>query len=310
MLVRYARWLEETKGRWFEPDLAAYRDSLLEKIKPVSARAYVSTVRGRYRRILKDNSLRDTLFQVAGERLAELGMDDTLTNRKAVVDEIITRIDNAISPEHSQVKVTKVQDKPDEETGFRLNPVQVDALRNQMQGNDLSTLRNRGIIAILLGTGIREQELCDLSVKDLHQTYGGLPAVHVRHGKNDKERMVVLGENLWCIAVVEKWLDAAGIKEGPVFRGVFKGNKMLRPGRLTTRGIRLIMSQFSLDGRQIRAHDLRKTYAKAFYDATKNIVALAQNLGHTGNSIKTTMAYIGNLNAEDRASEALYNPWI
>jgi site-specific recombinase XerD len=71
----------------------------------------------------------------------------------------------------------------------------------------------------MLCTGIREAELCALTVEDLRQRLGGSLALHVCQGKGAKERLVPYGALEWVLAIVEAWLRIASVTDGPVFRG-------------------------------------------------------------------------------------------
>ena len=53
-----------------------------------------------------------------------------------------------------------------------------------------TALRDKLIMMLMLDTGIRVSELCDLQMGDYVQKRGQL---HVRHGKGDKERMLFVG---------------------------------------------------------------------------------------------------------------------
>lgn len=107
-------------------------------------------------------------------------------------------------------------------------------------------LRDTAVIALMLCTGIREGELSALEVKDLRQKLGGELALLVLEVKGTKERLVPYGELDWCLVVVDKWLEAAGISSGPVFRGLYKGGKKLRPGRLSLRAIEYITTAYPI----------------------------------------------------------------
>ena len=161
----------------------------------------------------------------------------------------------------------------------------------------------------MLCTGIREAEAAALDVEDLRQTFGGELALHVRHGKGAKARLIPWGELDWGLVVVETWLKAAGIESGAVFRGFYKGGQRLRPGRLTTRAIQYILREYpiTIDGqaRTVAPHDLRRTYARRLYEAGADLVAIQQNLGHA--STKTTLGYIGVLDTARRRAPAVYS---
>ena len=108
---------------------------------------------------------------------------------------------------------------------------------------------------------------------------------------------------------VDKWLERTGIGAGPVFRGFYKGNRKLRPGRLSLRAIEYVVGSYPVmvDGEMItvRPHDLRRTYARRLYDAGFDLVAIQQSLGHA--DVKTTLGYIGTLDAEQRKPPAVFS---
>jgi integrase len=169
----------------------------------------------------------------------------------------------------------------------------------------------------MLCTGIREQELCNLEVLDLRQKVDGKLALHVREGKGAKTRLVPYGALDWCLVIVDRWLDVAGIIEGPVFRAVSKAGAVLS-GNLTTRAIQQITAGYTRDGQHIggypipvdselcyaRPHDLRRTYARRLYDAGVAVKAIQENLGHA--SQETTLGYIGDLDFDQRQPPAVY----
>ena len=55
----------------------------------------------------------------------------------------------------------------------------------------------------------------------------------------------------------------------------------------------------------VRPHDLRRIYARRLYDVGVDLVAIQQNLGHA--SLKTTLGYIGELDASKRRPPAVYS---
>ena len=298
-LTKYASWLACDGRLWHQPDLLAYRDHLLDGgYKPSTVSAHLSTVRARYADIARD---RDLFYAIAAQRT------DDLLERKAIVDEIITRIGNAIDPEAARVKTKIRQDRPDVDH-LRLTSAQGSALMAAPGVAMLLGLRDTAVIALMLCTGIREAELSALNVPDLRQRLGGELALHVREGKGCKERLVPYGELSWVLAIEDKWLDAAGITDSAVFRGFYKGNHSLRRGRLRERQIQNLLKRYPImvDGRvtKVKPHDLRRTYARRLYEAGVDPVAIQQNLGHA--QLETTLGYIGTLGADKRRAPAVY----
>ena len=308
-LGAFATWLEDTVRSWNTPDLPAWRDSLLETHKPSSTAAYLATIRGRYRELLKEDATRTALFDQAGAILQEQGQADDPANRAAIVGELVTRLENAVDPARSEVKQEIRQDKIDAEHGTRLTKEQASALIASPGLSTLIGLRDTAMLALMLCTGVREQELCNLTVADLRATVNGELCLHVREGKGKKSRAVFYGGGVWCLAIVDKWTAAAGIKSGPVFRGFYRGGRRLRAGKLTTRSIQKIVGGYPVmvDGQltRVKPHDLRRTFARRCYDEHMDAIAIQQNLGHS--DLSTTLKYIGVLDAEKRRPPALYS---
>lgn len=224
----FGTWLHVVGGDWLDPDLNAYRDYLLTTptqrtgapLKLTSVAAHLSTIRGAYAALLDDNGTRRGLYALLDPTL-------TLADKKAAVDEALTRLHNATGPRAGQVKFTHKQDIEDS-AGRRLTARQANALLQSPGLDTLKGLRDTAMIALLLCTGIRAAELCALQVADLRQHVGGELALRVAHGKGDKQRLISYGDLDWSLALAEKWLALAGIAEGPVFRGMYKGGRRLR----------------------------------------------------------------------------------
>jgi site-specific recombinase XerD len=307
-LAKFQVWIAAQERPWHDPDLAAYRDAMLADGKAASTvAAHLSTIRGRYVAILRNNATREALYNLAAKTLRETDQEDTPANRKAFVDEIVTRLENATNPRAAPVRVRTRQDHPDT-SHLRMTAEQASALMAAPGLETLRGVRDTGIIAMMLCTGVREAELATLAVSDLRQHLGGELALHVREGKGCKERLIPYGELSWVLAIVDCWLTAAGIWSGPVFRGLYKGGARLRPGRLSVRAIQYILAGYPMmvGGNMVtaRPHDLRRTYARRLYEAGVDLVAIQQNLGHA--DIKTTLGYIGALDASKRRAPAIY----
>jgi site-specific recombinase XerD len=281
---------------------------LAQNYAPATIRAHLSTVRARYRRLLRDNDLRDALEIAIREGLEAQGQSYSPADVEALVRRKLDRMENAIDPATSPVTNKTSQDRPDA-AHLRLTQEQANALLAAPGLDDLRGLRDTAVIALLLCTGIREAELSALKVRDLRQHLGGELALHVQLGKGRKERLVPYGELDWVLVIVDAWLDAADITEGPVFRGFYRGNKTLRSGPLSVRAIQYLLRRYPIavhgDLVTVKPHDLRRTYARRLYEAGMAPVEIQQNLGHAG--LKTTLGYIGTLDADQRRPPAVYS---
>ena len=310
-------WVALTGRNWLTPDLAVYRDFLLNervridlltgseieaRLSPSTVQAHLATIRGRYQEILRDNYVRQKLYNVAPPQLG-------IADKKAFVDEILVRLQNATHPSTATVEVAIVQDAADSEY-LRLKPDEVRALLRAPGINTLHGLRDTAMMALMVCTGIREAELVALDVPDIKQKLNGEVSIHIREGKGNKARLVPYGALDWCVLYVEEWLSSAKIYRGSVFRGFYKGNKHVRPTRISTRAVNHIMNRYSImiDGelREVKPHDLRRTYARNAYENGMDLERIRQNLGHT--SLQTTQTYIGELDVQQRRPPRMFNP--
>ncbi|GAB4531300.1 MAG: hypothetical protein OHK0046_52040 [Anaerolineae bacterium] len=314
---RFIQWLTENHQRWYDPDLVAYRDYLLQEreLSPISVQAHLSTIRGRYNALLKDNAILTLLEAAATEALTEQEIDPTPAEVQAVVERTLNRIRNSIDPNTTRMRLVRKQDAADSDN-IRLTPEQVHALLRSSGIETPKGIRDTAIIAMIVCTGIREMELCNLDVPDLRQHLDGELALRVREGKGAKQRLVPYGPLDWCLLFVDRWLTLANITEGPVFRGFYKGGKRVRVDRLTPRGVidvvanidtqrsRVILIHGEL--RTVHVHDLRRTYARNAFDAGMDMYRIQQNLGHA--TIDTTLKYIGASAGEERRPPAMFEP--
>lgn len=311
-------WLSTTGTTWHNPDLAAYRDYLMSEgrqrrdkhtggmvdappLRKASAASHLSTIRGRYKALLDSNTTRDYLYSLTPT-------DATPADKYAFVQEAITRLQNATLPSVSKVTVVNKQDTSDADH-LRLTEGQANALIGAPGTHTLKALRDTALIVLMLCSGIRAAEAAALDMVDLRQRLGGELALHVREGKGSKQRLIPYGNYEYALMILEVWLKRAGIEDGAVFRGFFKGGKRVRSHRLTTRQIRRIVKHYpvTIDAhqRKVEPHDLRRTYARRCYEDGMALLAIQQNLGHA--SVETTQDYIGTLDVDARKPSRAYS---
>ncbi|MBZ0292318.1 MAG: tyrosine-type recombinase/integrase [Anaerolineae bacterium] len=300
----FFRWLQATKHSWLDPDLAAHRDYLLDEIglSPVSVTAHLATIRSRYRSLMRDPSMRKSLYVLTPDNASP-------ADRKALVDEVFERLRNRLDPESASVPVPIDQDHPDSHQ-LRLTPDQAKRLMQQPGMDSLRGIRDTAVLALFLCTGIREAELCGIDVEDLRHTLSGELALYIRAGKGRKRRLIPYGELDWVLVYVDRWLENAGIESGAVFRGFYKGNKTLRKTRISKRAVSYLVTAYPItiggETQVVQPHDLRRTYAHRLYEAGVDINRIRQNLGHT--NLQTTLGYIGELDAHQRRPPAIFDP--
>lgn len=311
-LNRFCEWQLSTGNSWHLPDLAAWRDQLIdiEGLKAKTAGDYLSTVRSAYRHFLRSNEARQWLY--------DLMPSDLSPERKlALMTEFETRLRNAIDPNNAPITIIEVQDEGDTDHLW-LTPSQVATLILTPGVDTLKGLRDTAMMALMLCTGVRAAELLALDVDDLQVMFGSTLALRIKSGKGSKQRLIPYGAQDWGLTLTQQWLDRAGISSGAVFVGMRKGDNfyLTKEGkrvRLSERSLEYTLQSYpiSIDGelRTATPHDLRRTYARQLYLTGTDLTAIQQNMGHEGQDI--TLGYIGTLDVRQREPDDAYGTtWL
>ena len=178
------------------------------------------------------------------------------------------------------------------------NILTVDEALRLLQAPDLSTLRgfrDRVILELLYGTGIRSKELRGVKVSDLDTSGGSLT---IRRGKGGRGRVLPLGQGL-C-QLLEEYLAMVrptlhGNKRGPacrlaeseaLFPGGAQGGEM--SGTQLTETVRFYARKAALEKR-VTPHALRHACATHMLQNGAPIRHVQELLGHV--QLNTTMVY-------------------
>jgi integrase/recombinase XerD len=171
-----------------------------------------------------------------------------------------------------------------------LTEIEVTALIDAVVGDEPVALRDRAILEVLYGTGIRISELVGLSLGDVDLDGALLRAF----GKGSKERIVPLGR--MARRALAEWFDRGRPALEPkrwARRGdadaVFLNH---RGGRLTRAGAWLVVKGHATSvglGAKLSPHVLRHSCATHLLDHGADIRAVQELLGHV--SISTTQIY-------------------
>ncbi|MFN8466329.1 MAG: tyrosine-type recombinase/integrase [Caldilineaceae bacterium] len=172
--------------------------------------------------------------------------------------------------------------------GNWLTQQQAQALLDAPDTDSLKGMRDRAILAVLLGCGLRREEAASLTVEHLQQREGRWVIVDLA-GKRNKVRSVPMPS--WAKYAVDTWLVAACIGSGVVFRPVNKGGRV-QPGPMTAQAIYNTVSEYAANvGVTVHPHDLRRTFAKLAHKGNAPIEQIQLSLGHS--SVQTTERYLG-----------------
>jgi integrase len=171
--------------------------------------------------------------------------------------------------------------------GNWLTQAQAQALLDAPDTATVKGLRDRAILAVLLGCGLRREECAALTVKHLQQREGRWVIVDLE-GKRNKKRSVPMAS--WAKYAVDAWLLAGGISEGAIFRAVNKGGRV--GDGMTAQAIYNAVSEYAGKlGLTVHPHDLRRTFAKLAHKGSAPLEQIQLSLGHS--SVQTTERYLG-----------------
>lgn len=167
----------------------------------------------------------------------------------------------------------------------------VNALLDAPVGDEPLVRRDRAMLEVLYGTGIRISELVGLSLADVDLDGALLRAF----GKGSKERIVPLGRP--ARRSLEAWLDAGGrgavVPERWARRGDAEAIFLNARGRrLTRQGAWLLVKHYGDQiglGAKLSPHVLRHSCATHMLDHGADIRAVQELLGHA--TISTTQVY-------------------
>lgn len=157
--------------------------------------------------------------------------------------------------------------------------------------------RERAIILVLVDTGLRVQELCDLTIADYDQKRQRL---HVRHGKGDKGRFVILGDRA-CKAIWRYMASREKVRPNdPLF--ATKTDEHIERNNLR-RMLQTIGENAGVTN--VFPHRFRHTFAIQFLRNGGNVILLRELLGHR--SLEMVMRY-ARVAEQDIEKAALHSP--
>ena len=172
--------------------------------------------------------------------------------------------------------------------GNWLTAKQAQALLNAPDATTKKGRRDRAILAVLLGCGLRRSEVAALTFKHIQQRDGRWCIVDLV-GKHGRVRTVPMPT--WVRVAIDAWASAAGITDGPVFRSVNRGGKV-RESALSEKVVWQLIRPYAEAGvAGIAPHDCRRTCAKLCRAAGGELEQIQMLLGHA--SVQTTERYVG-----------------
>lgn len=160
---------------------------------------------------------------------------------------------------------------------------------NAVGDRTLLEKRDSAMMAFLLGCGLRRGELVALKLNQLQRREDHWVIVDLV-GKGGRLRTVPIPD--WCKCRVDCWLEAAGVKEGIVFRRMLKGGARAEAG-ITPESVWNVVKRYAKQAgiENLAPHDLRRSCARLCHGSGGELEQIQFLLGHA--SVQTTERYIG-----------------
>jgi site-specific recombinase XerD len=174
-------------------------------------------------------------------------------------------------------------------TGNWLTVHQAEKLINAPNIETLKGKRDRALLAVLIGCGLRREETALLTLEHIQQRDARWVIVDMR-GKGGRIRTVPMPS--WTKVATDVWTLAAGFNAGRVFRPVNKADRLCG-NSMTAQSIFETVKKYAAEIglKEIAPHDLRRTFAKLAHKGRAALEQIQLSLGHA--SIQTTERYLG-----------------
>ena len=173
--------------------------------------------------------------------------------------------------------------------GNWLSAEQAKALLQTPDRETMTGKRDRAILAVLLGCGLRRSEAVRLNMEHFQRRDEHWAIVDL-FGKGGHVRSVPVPD--WVKQSVDDWTDAAGVQTGRVFRCVVRNGFVWGEG-ITEKVIWWVVWRDAKQAKlgRIAPHDLRRTCARLCHVAGGESEQIQFLLGHV--SVQTTEQYLG-----------------
>lgn len=198
--------------------------------------------------------------------------------------------ENALLPREVADSIARVKGprRLGRRTGRWLSAEQAQALITSPPAHTIRGRRDRAILALLIGTGLRRHELADLQSEQLCRRDARWIIADLK-GKGGRVRTVPVAD--WVMRFVRDWIATAPVADGSLFRSVRKDGA-IGSRSMSAQAIMIVVAGWSgAIGLRVAPHDLRRTFAHLAHQAGTPIEQIQFSLGHS--SVATTELYLG-----------------
>ena len=199
-----------------------------------------------YRTTLEQRSLSASSIQVQMSAIRRLAAE--MADNGMLDPQTALLISKVRGPRHNGVRV-----------GNWLSLQQAEELLALPDTRTMKGKRDRAVLGLLLGAGLRRSELCALRFDHLQQREGRWVIADLI-GKHARIRTVPVPG--WSKAAVDLWAEAAQLSSGCVFRPLNKSGHVIGDGLTPQSVFQIVKTYGQRLGIHLAPHDLRRSYAK------------------------------------------------
>ena len=216
----------------------------------------------------------------------------TINQRLSAVRKLaMEAADNGFMPPEQAAAISRVKGakQAGTRTGHWLTREQAESLLGCTNPATLRGIRDRALLAVLIGCGLRCREMTLLTVEHL-QLRDARWVVLDLVGKGRRVRTIPMPS--WTKHAIDTWITTSTISSGFLFRPLNKSGRIIGE-KMTTRGVFEIVQHagVAIGVPGLAPHDLRRTFAKLAHHGKSALEQIQLSLGHA--SVTTTERYLG-----------------
>lgn len=194
--------------------------------------------------------------------------------------------------------------------GRALSHTESKELLQEPDANDMKGVRDKAIIGLMLGCGLRREEVGNLLFENIDFGRNSIKLI----GKGNKQRSVFFTAPVRLLLL--NWIQYRGKEDGYLFGKISRGKRVLRNDTpLHPNSIHNIIKEYwakasddlsegeNSKPEKISPHDLRRTFATRLFANGTDIVLVQHLMGHA--SVTTTAQY--DRRGEDEMQKAMQN---
>ena len=216
----------------------------------------------------------------------------TINQRLSAIRKLaVEAADNQFIPLDQAMAISRVKGtrQAGVRTGHWLTREQAERLISEPDATTLRGVRDRALLAVLIGCGLRCRETASLCVGHIQRRDGRWVIVDLI-GKGRRVRSVPMP--LWTRQTIEVWLTMAGIDSRFLFRRLDSGGRAAGDHLTAKRIFQIVGSAGARIGiPRLAPHDLRRTFARLAHQGRSSLEQIQLSLGHA--SVMTTERYLG-----------------